>query len=59
MSQPPRYRVGQRVVVRDPSLGLPLGILGTVVEIRGIIIIVRWDSGETYGVYASSIQPAE
>jgi hypothetical protein len=57
MSQQPRYHVGQRVRMRDPSFGITLGSLGTVVEIPGSIIIVRWDEGPTYGVYAYSIEP--
>jgi hypothetical protein len=54
----PRYRVGQRVVMRDPSFGITLGTLGTITEIRGCILIVRWDEGPTFGVYAPSIEPA-
>jgi hypothetical protein len=55
----PQYRVGQRVICRDPSLGITPGTLGTVVEIIGSVIIVRWDEGTTYGVYARSIEPAK
>jgi hypothetical protein len=37
------YRVGQRVLNRDPSIGVTVGTLGTVIEIKGRIISVRWN----------------
>ena len=56
----PRYGVGQRVICRDPSFGATFGTLGTVVEIKGDLIIVRWDEPTryTHGVYPWSIEPA-
>jgi hypothetical protein len=56
----PRYRVGQSVICRDPSFGATPGTPCTIVEIKGDLIIVRWEGPPpyTYGVYPWSIEPA-
>jgi hypothetical protein len=48
----PFFRKDMRVRIKVPDLGLPVGSTGTVQSVTsGRIVIVRWDDGQTFGVF--------